>query len=360
MPQPVTFCEMPLTGDCANPQPNRQALIQAVAKYAQADYLKATWQISNTLIPYLGLWALMIYFIVQGYSYWLVLLLAIPASALLVRIFIFFHDCCHSAFFPSRIANRIFGYITGIMLFTPFENWQYTHVVHHATSGDLDLRGTGDIWTMTVEEYLASSKLKRLGYRLFRSPLVLFGIIPITLFLVVQRFANTGAGKRERRSVLLTNAAIAAIIAVMGFTLGLQNYLLIQLPIILLAASAGMWLFYVQHQYEDAYWVRHANWDLTKSGLEGSSYYKLPKVLQWLVGNIGLHHIHHVKANIPNYNLQRCLDEVPALQTVAPLTIRKSLKSLWLNLWDEQKQKLVSFRSVKRGRGVRALPWQDS
>lgn len=346
MSQPATVCTTALSSDFANPQANRQALIQSVAKYAQADYLKASWQISNTLIPYLGLWALMVYLLVQGYSYWLVLLLSIPASALLVRIFIFFHDCCHSAFFPSRTANRIFGYIAGIMLFTPFENWQYTHVVHHATSGDLDQRGTGDIWTMTVAEYLASSKLKRLGYRLFRSPLVLFGIIPIMLFLVIQRFTNRKAGKREQRSVLLTNLAIIAVLIVMGFTLGLQNYLLIQFPIIFLAASAGMWLFYVQHQYEDAYWARHENWDLTKSGLEGSSYYKLPKLLQWSVGNIGLHHIHHVKANIPNYNLQRCLDEVPVLQTVKPLTIRKSLKSLWLNLWDEQRQKLVSFRSI--------------
>ncbi|MGZ8190312.1 MAG: fatty acid desaturase [Methylococcaceae bacterium] len=349
MPQPVTHCEASSSlSDFASIHTTREELIQAVAKYAQPDYQKAFRQISNTLVPYIGLWALMIYFVLHGYSYWITLLLAIPAASLLVRIFIFFHDCTHGAFFPSRNANRVLGYITGAMVFTPFEDWQRTHVIHHSASGDLDRRGVGDIWTMTVEEYLAASRLKRLTYRLFRNPLVLFSIIPAFLFLGVNRFSSPGAGKRERRSVMINNAVIAVIIIVMSLTLGLQNYLLIQLPVLLLAASTGMWMFYMQHQYEDVYWVRHSDWDLTKSGLEGSSYYKLPKVLQWLVGNIGLHHIHHVKANIPNYNLQRCYNEVPALQTVTPMTIRKSLKSLWLNLWDEQRQKLVSFRAIKK------------
>ena len=238
------------------------------------------------------------------------------------------------------------GYIAGIMTFTPFEDWQRTHVIHHSASGDLDRRGVGDIWTLTVDEYLSASRFKRFAYRFFRNPLFLFTIIPFVLFLIIQRFPSPGAKKRERNSVLFTNFAIIAIITVMSLTLGFQNYLLIQLPVIMMAASAGMWLFFVQHQYEDVYWSWHQSWDLTLSGLEGSSYYKLPKMLQWIVGNIGLHHIHHVKANIPNYNLQRCYDEISALQTVTPLTFRKSLKSLWLNLWDEQRQKLVSFRSI--------------
>jgi omega-6 fatty acid desaturase (delta-12 desaturase) len=337
-----------LPSDFTTLQITRQDLIQAVSKYAQPNYQKALWQISNTFVPYLSLWGLMIYFILNGYSYWFTLLLAIAASGFLVRIFIFFHDSCHSAFFPSRWANRLLGYIAGIMVFTPFEDWQRTHVIHHSTSGDLDRRGVGDIWTLTVDEYLAASRLKRLAYRLFRNPLILFGLIPPVLFLIVQRFASPGAGKREHYSVIVTNMVIAAIIIVMCLTIGVQNYLLIQLPIIFVAASTGMWLFYVQHQYEDVYWARHQSWDLTKAGLEGSSYYKLPKVLQWMVGNIGLHHIHHVRANIPNYNLQRCHDEVPALQAIKPLTLSKSLKSLWLNLWDEKRQKLVSFRSIKR------------
>ena len=347
MSQQSIHPEMSAPTDSNTSQSAREDLIQSVSKYAQPDYRKAFWQVSNTFLPYLGLWALMIFSVLHGYPYWLTLLLAVAASGFLVRIFILFHDCCHVAFFPSRRANRILGYIAGILVFTPFEDWQRTHVIHHSASGDLDRRGVGDIWTLTVDEYLSASRLKRFAYRFFRNPLFLFTIIPLVLFLIIQRFPSPGAKKRERNSVFFTNAAIVAIITVMSLTLGFQNYLLIQLPVIMMAASAGMWLFYVQHQYEDVYWSRHQSWDLTLSGLEGSSYYKLPKVLQWIVGNIGLHHIHHVKANIPNYNLQRCYDEISALQTVTPLTFRKSLKSLWLNLWDEQRQKLVSFRSIR-------------
>ncbi len=347
MSQQFTRPEMSAHLQSKNVQSTREELIQSVSKYAQPEYQKAFWQISNTFVPYLGLWALMIFSVLHGFPYWITLLLSVAASGFLVRIFIFFHDCCHVAFFPSRRANRILGYIAGIMTFTPFEDWQRTHIIHHSASGDLDRRGVGDIWTLTVEEYLSAPRFKRFIYRIFRNPLFLFTIIPLVLFLIIQRFPSKGAKKRERYSVIFTNVAIAAIITVMSLTLGFQNYLLIQLPVIIMAASAGMWLFYVQHQYEGVYWSRHQSWDLTRSGLEGSSYYKLPKVLQWIVGNIGLHHIHHVKANIPNYNLQRCYNEVSALQTVAPLTLRKSLKSLWLNLWDEQRQKLVSFRSIR-------------
>ena len=342
-----TRLEMLASSDSENIQSIREDLIKSVSKYAQPDYQKAFWQISNTFAPYIGLWALMIFSVLHGFPYWITFLLSVAASGFLVRIFILFHDCSHVAFFPSRRANRILGYIAGIMTFTPFEDWQRTHVIHHSASGDLDRRGVGDIWTLTVDEYLSASRFKCFAYRFFRNPLFLFTIIPLVLFLIIQRFPSPGAKKRERYSVIFTNVAIAAIITVMSLTLGFQNYLLIQLPIIMMAASAGMWLFYVQHQYEDVYWSRHQSWDLTLSGLEGSSYYKLPKVLQWIVGNIGLHHIHHVKANIPNYNLQRCFDEVSALQTVTTLTFSKSLKSLWLNLWDEQRQKLVSFRSIR-------------
>ncbi|MGZ8137172.1 MAG: fatty acid desaturase [Methylococcaceae bacterium] len=347
MSQQVTPPETSSPDHRQNIQTLREDLIQTVSKYAQPDYRKAFWQIANTLLPYIGLWALMIITVLYGLPFWTTLLLTVPAAGFLVRLFILFHDCCHGAFFPSRRANRVLGYIAGILTFTPFEDWQRTHVIHHSASGNLDRRGVGDIWTLTVDEYLSASWLKRLAYRLFRNPLVLFGIVPLVLFLIIQRFPSSGAKKRERNSVIYTNIAIAAIITVMSFTLGFQNYVLIQLPIIIMAATAGMWLFYVQHQYEGVYWARQQNWDLTSSGLEGSSYYKLPKVLQWIVGNIGLHHIHHVRANIPNYNLQRCYNEVPVLQAVTPITLRKSLKSLWLNLWDEQKQKLVSFRSIR-------------
>lgn len=347
MPQPYIQSETLLLGNPPGMQIYRKELIQAVSKYAQPSNRLALRQIANTLLPYLGLWALMIVTVLYDFPYWITLILTVPAAAFLVRIFILFHDCCHGAFFPSRSANRVLGYIAGILAFTPFEDWQRTHIIHHAASGNLDSRGVGDIWTLTVEEYLSASLSKRLAYRLFRNPLVLFGVVPIVLFLILQRFPSSGAKKRERNSVITTNLAIAIMIALMGFTLGFSNYLLIQLPIILMASVAGMWLFYIQHQYEGVYWARGQNWDMISSGLAGSSYYKLPGVMQWLVGNIGLHHIHHVRANIPNYNLQRCQNEVPLLQTVKPLNLRNSFKSLWLNLWDEQKQQLVGFREIR-------------
>jgi omega-6 fatty acid desaturase (delta-12 desaturase) len=325
---------------------NREQLIQAVSKYAQADKGKASRQIANTFVPYLSLWALMMVSVCHGWPYWLTLLLSVAAAGFLVRIFILFHDCCHGAFLPTNRANRVLGYITGIMTFTPFEDWRRTHVIHHACSGDLDRRGTGDIWTLTVAEYLSASRFKRFAYRSFRNPILLFTIIPLFLFLILNRFPSPGAGKRERNSVIFTNLAIAAFITGMSLALGFQNYLSIQLPTIMIAASAGMWLFYVQHQYEGVYWQRHESWDLNLAGLAGSSYYKLPKALAWIVGNIGLHHIHHFRANIPNYNLELCYKEIAVFQAVTPLTIRNSLKSLWLNLWDEQRQKLVSFRAI--------------
>lgn len=338
--------EVAVSPSTENNQPNRKDLIQALSAYAQPDHRKALYQISNTFIPYIGLWALMIYTVVQGFSVWLTLLISLVASAFLVRLFVLFHDCCHGAFFPWRLGNRLFGYITGILTFTAYEDWQRTHIIHHANSGDLDQRGVGDVWTLTVAEYLAAPRAKRFAYRVFRNPLILFSIAPLILFLVIHRFPSPGAKRREYFSIHFTNVGIVAVIIVMSLTLGFKNYLLMQLPTILVAASIGMWLFYVQHQYEDVYWERNDRWDLTRSGLEGSSYYKLPAVLQWIAGNIGLHHIHHVRANIPNYNLQRCYNEIPALQAVTPLTLRKSMQSLWLNLWDEDAQKLVSFRSI--------------
>lgn len=265
----------------------------------------------------------------------------------MVRIFILFHDCCHGSFFPSRTANTILGYVSGIFTFTPFEDWKYGHNSHHATAGDLDRRGIGDIWTMTREEYLAASARKRLRYRFYRNPFVLFGPGAALLFLFIQRFPTKGAGKRERDSVLFTNLALLAIAAVAGFTIGLETYLLIQLPIILVGGTLGLLLFYVQHQFENVYWARHEAWNPLRVALEGSSYLKLPKVLQWFTGNIGLHHIHHVRPNIPNYNLQQCYDAIPAFQAIKPITIRMSFSLLRLGLYDEVQRKMISFRSLK-------------
>lgn len=320
---------------------------QATSKYAQPNLRKSLLQLADTLIPYLSLWALMVYTMHKGYSYWITLGLTAIAAALYIRIFIFFHDTCHGSFFASSRANTILGYITGILTFTPYENWRRTHAIHHSTVGDLDRRGVGDVWTMTAEEYLAAPIKKRISYRLFRNPFIMFGIGPVFMFLISNRFSSKVARKSERKSVILTNLAILAIIAAISLSFGFRTYLLIQLPIMLIAGIFGVWLFYVQHQFDGVYWARHEDWDHMKASLEGSSYYRLPKILQWITGNIGLHHIHHVRPLIPNYNLQQCYDDIPELQAVKPLNLRKSLRSLFLNLYDEKQKKLVPFKTLK-------------
>jgi omega-6 fatty acid desaturase (delta-12 desaturase) len=320
---------------------------QATSKYEKPDLKKTTWGILNTFIPYLALLAVMIYTVNYGLPYWVTLAVALVAAALLVRIFIFFHDCCHGSFFATSRGNRILGYISGILTFTPYEDWRRCHAIHHSTVGDLDRRGTGDVTLLTVDEYLAVSGKKRLAYRLYRNPVVMFGLGPVFMFLLRFRFPSKGARKHERKSVIVTNLSILAILLLASFTIGIKTYLVIQLPVIVIAGAIGLWLFYIQHDYEGVYWARHEDWDQMRASLESCSYYKLPGILKWITGNIGLHHIHHVRPRIPNYNLQQCWKETPALQEVTPLTFWKSLKSPWLNLWDEEQSKLVSFRSLK-------------
>jgi len=338
---------MSVQSDAVKTKAARPDWYKSVAKYQQPDLRKAVWQLVDTLVPYAALWALMVRTVQLGVSYWITLALAVVAAGFMARIFIIFHDCGHGSFFASRRANTILGYVCGILTLTPYEDWRHAHGVHHATVGDLDRRGTGDVYVMTVDEYLAAPWLKRIAYRLFRNPLIMFGLGPGAVFLLTHRFPHKGAGKRQRYSVYVTNLAIAAIIGVASLTIGLRTFVAVQLPIFLIGFAAGVWLFYVQHQFEGVYWARHEAWDPMRAALEGASYYKLPKVLQWFTGNIGLHHIHHVRPRIPNYNLQRCYDEVPAMQAVEPLTMRKSLKSLGLHLWDEEQQKLVGFRSLR-------------
>ena len=321
------------------------------AKYGKSNLRKSSWQLLNTFGPYGLLWALMIFAVQWEYPHWITLALALVAGGVLVRVFILFHDCCHGSFFASRRANTILGYVAGVLTFTPFEDWRHAHNRHHATAGDLDRRGAGDIWTMTTEEYLAAPLRKRLAYRFYRNPFILLGPGALLLFLFLQRFPKKGAGIRERRSVFYTNLAILLIVGMATWTIGLPAYLLIQLPIIMIAGSVGLWLFYIQHQFETVYWVRHDSWDPMRVALEGSSYFKLPKILQWFTGNIGLHHIHHVRPSIPNYNLQQCQDAVPAFQTVKPITLKTSFRSLRLSLCDVKNQKLVSFRSLPRRSG---------
>jgi acyl-lipid omega-6 desaturase (Delta-12 desaturase) len=323
------------------------SLRKTLLQYAKPDLRQSILQLLNTFIPYIALWVILVYLVNKKYPFGWILLFIFVASLFLVRIFIIFHDCSHGSFFASQLANTILGYVSGIFAFTPFTYWRHNHLVHHGTYADLDHRGVGDIWTLTVEEYLASSRMMQLAYRFYRNPLVFLGIGPGYSFLITQRFLHQWEGKNERFSAAVTNLAVLVIILAASLTISLRTYLLIQLPIMLIGGAIGVWLFYVQHQFEGVYWSRHDNWDPVKAALKGSSYYKLPKVLRWFTGDIGLHHVHHVLPRIPNYQLQQCYDKSPVLQEVKPLDIRGSLKSLHLNLWDEKQQKLISMKSLK-------------
>jgi omega-6 fatty acid desaturase (delta-12 desaturase) len=318
---------------------------EIVARYQTPSFGRGVWQLVNTLVPYVAIWFLM-YFCLSV-SWWLVLPLAVLAGGFMVRIFIIQHDCGHGSFFKSRRANDIWGSITGVLTFTPYHHWRWEHSVHHTTSGDLDRRGMGDIWTLTVQEYLQASRWERFAYRLARNPFILFVIAPLYLFLVHQRFTKAKAGVRERYSVYFTNLALALIAIGLIQVFGLKAYLLIQLVVVMVAGSAGVWLFYVQHQFEDVYWERGDKWDYTTAALQGSSFYKLPKVLQWFSGNIGFHHIHHLSSRIPNYHLEKCHQAEPLFQTVKPVTLFSSFKSLTFRLWDEQRRKLVGYGHLR-------------
>jgi acyl-lipid omega-6 desaturase (Delta-12 desaturase) len=321
-----------------------------IAPYQRSDNLRSIWQMCNTLIPYFALWILMV--LSLQISYWLTLLLAIPTAGFMIRTFIIFHDCGHGSFFKSKRANDTVGIITGILTFTPYYNWRQHHAVHHATVADLDRRGVGDILTLTVAEYQALSPWKKLGYRVVRNPWIIFTIGSLGVFLIGHRFYSRKDGRRERHSVLWTNLILLLVIILLSVTIGFKTFVLVQLPILFLGTSVGVWLFYVQHQFEGVYWARHNRWDYLSAALEGSSFYKLPRVLQWFTGNIGYHHIHHISPRIPNYFLEKCHKEHSLFQQVKPLTLRSSLKSLSLRLYDEEANRLVGFRSVRPMKGA--------
>jgi omega-6 fatty acid desaturase (delta-12 desaturase) len=309
------------------------------------------WQVTNSVVAYGVLWYLM-YRSVE-FSYWITLALAILAAGFLVRIFIVFHDCGHGSYFKSRKANDILGVITGILAFTPYYQWRHKHAIHHATSSDLDRRGTGDVWTLTVREYLEAPRWRRFAYRLIRNPMVLFGVVPLILLVVGQRFPWRKADRRERTNVFWTNLAILGMAAGLSGLLGIEAYLAIQLTILMIAGSVGVWLFYVQHQFEGAYWEHREHWDYVTAALQGSSFYKLPRVLQWFTGNIGFHHIHHLSPGIPNYNLEKCYRADPLFQGVQRVTLLSSLRSLTYRLWDEQRRTWVGYGHLRALRGGR-------
>jgi omega-6 fatty acid desaturase (delta-12 desaturase) len=319
-----------------------------VARFQVASSRKARWQIFNSFAPYVVLWIAMVFAL--QVSYWLMLPFAILAAGFLARIFIIFHDCGHASFFKSKRANNVLGVLAGLLNLTPYRHWRWQHGLHHGTAGDLDRRGSGDIWTLTVEEYIQSTRGRRLAYRLARNPIVLFVIAPLYVFAVHHRFAVASAPKRERRSVRHTNWALLGITLVMSAFIGLKDFLLIQLTVSAFAGAAGLWLFYVQHQFEGAYWARSGDWDYTAAALKGSSFYKLPKILQWFTGNIGFHHIHHLSPRIPNYYLEPCHDADPFFDAIKPVTLWASLKTLRFRLWDEQKNSFVGFSGRRSNR----------
>jgi acyl-lipid omega-6 desaturase (Delta-12 desaturase) len=336
---------MTMDSNSSQTKPTAAAWKEIVARFQEPSTGRAVWQLVNTLGPYSLLWYAM--YRSLAVSYWIALPLAFLAAGFLVRIFIIFHDCGHGSFFKSRMANNITGFIAGVLTLTPYYHWRWEHAIHHGTSGDLDRRGAGDVWTLTVQEYLESSRWKRFAYRLARNPIVLFVIAPLFLFAIRQRFPSATAQKRERHSVYWMNLAILGMAGALSALFGIKAYLLIQLGVTTVAGAAGVWLFYVQHQFEGAYWERGDDWDYTAAALQGSSFYKLPRILQWFSGNIGFHHIHHLSPRIPNYNLQRCHDADPLFQQVRPMTLFLSLKSLPFRLWDEPRKKLVGYRHLR-------------
>lgn len=317
-----------------------------VAAYLKPHLGRALWQVANTLLAYVLVWYLI--YLGLKFPWWIIPPLILLAVGLLIRIFIIFHDCGHGSFFKARWANNILGFLCGVLLFTPYYHWRWEHNIHHSTAGDLDRRGMGDIWTLTVQEYLEATRWRRFAYRMARNPIVLFFLAPIYIFLIKQRFPSRGASRREHQSAWWMNLAITIMIITLGNVFGWGPYALIQLLIIAIAGGAGIWLFYVQHQFEDVYWERSEDWQYISAALKGSSFYKLPKVLQWFSGNIGFHHIHHLSPRIPNYNLERCHQSDPIFQNIKPVTLFASLKSLSFRLWDESAKKLVSFGHLRK------------
>jgi omega-6 fatty acid desaturase (delta-12 desaturase) len=284
--------------------------------------------------------------VLVGRSLALTLLLAVPTAGFLLRTYMVFHDCAHGSFLPSRRANRLLGQFCGLLLFESFDRWRHSHAVHHASAGDLDRRGVGDVTTLTVDEYRRSPWRRRLGYRLFRNPLVMFGLGPVYALMLQPRLAPRSMRPRLRRSVHRTNVAVALMVGGMCALVGWEHYLLVQMPVALLAGSAGVWLFYVQHQFEDTYWEHGADWSYTDAALRGSSHLELPRLLRFFTSNIGLHHVHHLNARIPSYNLQRAHDENPVFHDVPTLSMRDGMRAVRLKLWDEDRGRLVTWRTA--------------
>jgi omega-6 fatty acid desaturase (delta-12 desaturase) len=321
---------------------------KTLAPFYGADTRRSVTQLVSSAVPFFAFWTLA--YLSLAISYWLTLLCSLAATGFLMRLFMIQHDCGHGSYFISRRARNTVGFIIGVLTLTPYEYWRKTHAYHHAHSGNLDLRGFGDIDTLTMEEYYSKSFWGRWGYRIYRNPVVLFGVGAVFHFVVIHRFPwTTPKGwKQAWRSVWLTNLALAVILLAMSLTIGLKAFLLVHGPVVFFTCVTGVWLFYVQHQFEETYWHRTQEWDYYDAALQGSSLLALPKPLQWLTASIGVHHVHHLNARIPNYRLQEAMDAVPELQNPTRITMGDSLRLLGLALWDEVEERLVSFREAGR------------
>jgi len=341
----------------ARPDGDERAWIKALAAYRAPSRFRSLFELTVTMVPFVVLWVLAVAAVSHGH--WWGLVLTIPAAGFLLRLFIIQHDCGHGAFFASRKANDRVGRVLGVLTLTPYGYWRRTHAIHHATSGNLDQRGMGDVTTLTLAEYLALPWWRRVAYRVYRHPAFLFGLAPTFLFLLQYRVpvGLMGAGRQPWVSTMGTNLAIAAAAGAAIWSVGLVPFLLVHLPIVVMAATIGVWLFYVQHQFEGTFWAREPEWGFQHSALHGSSHYDLPPVLRWLTGHIGVHHVHHLSSRVPFYRLPAVLRDHPELRYVGRLTLAESLRCVSLVLWDEKRRQLVSFRHIrKRQRQVSTEP----
>ncbi|MEO4055489.1 fatty acid desaturase [Solibacillus sp. CAU 1738] len=316
-----------------------------VAPYAKSEMKKSVMQIINTIVPLLAFLALGFY--LMQFSPWLSVASSVVAAGFLVRTFIIFHDCTHGSFFKNKKANDLVGFFSGVLTSFPYEKWKREHTIHHATSSNLDKRGIGDIDMLTVEEYVEKSKLGRLGYRMYRNPFVMFGLGPLYMVLILNRFNRSDAKKKERVNTHLTTIVLLSICAILIYAFGWMSFLLVYGVTLFVAGSLGIWLFYIQHTYEDSYFEYEGDWDYVKAAVEGSSYYKLPKILQWVTGNIGFHHVHHLSPRIPNYHLEAAHENVAPLQRATTITIIESLESLRYKLYDPDRKKFVTFKEAE-------------
>jgi len=324
-----------------------RALANLLGRYRTPNAARSVFELLITALPFVFVWVLM--WAVLDAGYWLGLLLAVPAAGFVVRLFMIQHDCGHGAFFRRRRTNDWVGRVISLLTLTPYDHWRRDHAAHHAGQGNLDRRGIGDIKTLTVREFLALPRRRQLLYRLYRHPLVMFGIGPAYLFLLANRLPSglMRGGWKSWLSTMATNGVVAVLVAAMIWLVGLGPFVLVHLPIILLAAAIGVWLFYIQHQFEDTYWAHDEGWNFHAAALNGSSHYDLPGVLRWFTASIGVHHVHHLSSRIPYYRLQQVLRDHPEFATVGRLTLSQSLRCVRRALWDERKQKLVTFREMR-------------